>query len=300
MNEERKDRQLADIIKSTHANLRKRALEKSDTEAWSDHVEELFKSKSTKYSQAMKTLSEDFWENETRLNWISKYLTKYFVEKDVERFQKRLCRRAHISDEKSILDVVQNFEKPIRILDVGACHNPLSKILDNSDIFEITAIDLSPASESVFRADFLQIPLSDKEEMKDKNELKELKKSNYDAVIFCLLLEYLPTPKLRLKAVEKALQVLKPFGLLLLVTPDSSHQGKNLDQMRSWRLAMAELGFLRIYTEKLKHVTCLGFVKISPMNNFESVFNKDIQMLRDKMTDIPTLESLFFIPQDKN
>ena len=67
-------------------------------------------------------------------------------------------------------------------------------------------------------------------------------KESFEAVIFCLLLEYIPSPSLRLKAVEKAVELLKPAGLLLIVTPDSNPANKNQPQMKSWRLALAHLG----------------------------------------------------------
>ena len=106
------------------------------------------------------------------------------------------------------------------MLDVGSCHNPLKKILKNNESFDITALDLSPATSDVFRGDFIQLPVGNNLELSDvKTEVKILPQNYYDSVIFCLLLEYLPSPKLRLIAVQKAIEVLKPFGILIIVTP---------------------------------------------------------------------------------
>ena len=106
------------------------------------------------------------------------------------------------------------------MLDVGSCHNPLKKILVNNTSFEITAIDLSPASSDVLCGDFIQIPVENDLRLDLNNtEVKSLPKNYYDSVIFCLLLEYLPSPKLRLIAAQKAIEVLKPFGILIIVTP---------------------------------------------------------------------------------
>ena len=57
-----------------------------------------------------------------------------------------------------------------------------------------------------------------------------LPKGRYDVVIFCLLLEYLPTPGMRYEAVRRAADLLADYGLLVIVTPDSSHQVNYLIQ----------------------------------------------------------------------
>ena len=162
----------------------------------------------------MKHLSNDYWANESRLNWLSDKLNLYFTENDDQRFFNRLCRRLNQDGDINRMDPFGHHDI-INVLDVGSCHNPLQKCLRNSEKFQITAMDLSPACSTVFQGDFLQIPLSEKYE----EDLQSLKIQSYDAVIFCLLLEYLPSPKLRLKAVKKAFELLKPFGLLLIVTP---------------------------------------------------------------------------------
>ena len=101
--------------------------------------------------------------------------------------------------------------------------------------------------------------------------------------------------------VQKAFEILKPFGLLLIVTPDSSHQGKNMKQMKSWRLAMAKLSFLRIYIEKLKHVHCIGYVKVEPKDMFTHVLDMEIELIKKKLSsdEVKSLENAFYIPQDE-
>ena len=111
------------------------------------------------------------------------------------------------------------------VLDVGSCHNPLKKVLAKNENFKITAIDLSPATPDVFYGDFIQVPVNSDLVLNSQNEVQSLPQNYYDSVVFCLLLEYLPTPELRLCAVKKAIKVLKPFGILIIVPPDSSHQG---------------------------------------------------------------------------
>ena len=185
--------------------------------------------------------------------------------------------------------------KVFQILDVGSCHNPLKRCLCDNE-FKITALDLNPGNDEVIKADFLQIPIDD-----DSNqECFSLNSNSYHAVIFCLLLEYLPSPKLRHKAIQRAIRLLQPYGLLVIATPDSSHEGKNMNQMKSWRLALAKMGLLRIYIEKLKHVHCIAFVKVEPKSDFAVVFDKEIQQIENKLDPMYQLEaeSAFFIPQD--
>ena len=118
----------------------------------------------------------------------------------------------------------------LRALDVGSCYNPFG----NVDFMDTSAIDLSPANPNVHKCDFLTVPLTDDDEIWFSREVREsgskidtvtgLPKDRYDVVIFSLLLEYLPTPGLRYEAVRRAAELLTEYGLLVIVTPDSSHQ----------------------------------------------------------------------------
>ena len=224
--EVRNDRELADIIKNTHKNLRDKTKknETEEFEVWKSHVSNLFEDPIQEYALAMKQLSDEFWTNETRLKWLSDKLNLYFVESDHQRFFNRVNRRLQDDSKLRENNLVQS--ELFSVLDVGSCHNPLLKCLKNSEKFQLTAIDLSPACQTVLRGDFLQVPvMKNDKNVIENQEMISFAENSFDAVIFCLLLEYLPTAKLRLKAVEKAVDILKSFGLLLIVTPDSSHIG---------------------------------------------------------------------------
>lgn len=288
--QDRKDRFLADIIKETHASLRNKVQNdlENDEAIWIEHVNHVqATSQGQNYAEAMKSLSEDHWKNEdssSRLHWICGKIKHYFRQGDEQRFISRLLRKQNQKED-------EDFEKQrdkVEILDVGSCFNPFKKLLSDDQVFEITAIDLNPACQDVIQADFLQ-----------ENYQLESQADFFDAVIFCLLLEYLPSPKLRLKAVEKAIRILKPFGLLVIVTPDSSHQGKNMNQIKSWRLALAKLGMIRIYIEKLKHVHCMAFVKVDP-NDYSLFYQKELEQIHKKYDNFEhhQLNSAFYIPQD--
>ena len=210
----------------------------------------------------------------------------------------------------------------LQILDVGSCHNPLSReyLKEHANV---TAIDLCPSCESVFKCDFLRVPILQQGgnnyvitegEKDDSPSITSFSENSFDVVVFCLLLEYLPSPRLRFKACQKAKQLLKTNGLLLIVTPDSSkNQAKNETQMKSWRLALASIGLLRVYIEKQKHLRCMGYVKVDQQmyghiclaeeDNIKSklIGKEAITNLVDYNTHEtePEHDNLFFIPQDR-
>ena len=184
----RKDRELAEIIKNTHKSLRQKIKNSKEDEnqIWIEHVDDIFQKDSKDYAIAMKQLSDEFWANETRLDWLSNHLNLYFIEQDFQRFLKRINRK---QGNEEPLDYRKYDEIPkFDILDVGSCHNPLLKNLKNSEKFSVMAIDLSPACDSVIRGDFIQVPLNDDNHKIADNNLMCLKRNSFDAVIFCLLL----------------------------------------------------------------------------------------------------------------
>ena len=90
------------------------------------------------------------------------------------------------------------------------------------------------------QCDFVNVKVIDDEskehrtdiETNGTNRIESISANSFEAVVFCLLLEYLPIARLRYNVCQKAFKVLKNRGLLIIVTPDSSHQGKNLDQVQ--------------------------------------------------------------------
>ena len=85
---------------------------------------------------------------------------------------------------------------------------------------------------------------------------------SFDVVVFCLLLEYLPSPAMRWQCCKNAFHLLKLNGLLVIVTPDSHKQHRNAGMIRSWKGAIESLGFLRWKYEKLEHIHCMAFRKV--------------------------------------
>lgn len=91
--------------------------------------------------------------------------------------------------------------------------------------------------------------------------IKALPRESFDVVVFCLLLTYLPSRQQRWQCCLKAHKLLKENGLLLIITPDSSHQNKNMVMIKSWKAAIESIGFFRWKYHKASHTHCMAFRK---------------------------------------
>lgn len=92
-------------------------------------------------------------------------------------------------------------------------------------------------------------------------KLNQLEAEYYHVVVFCLLLSYFPSPFQRWKCCIHAHQLLTDNGLLLIITPDSSHQNRNSKMVKSWKEAIESIGFTRCKYAKLDHLHCMAFRK---------------------------------------
>lgn len=180
----------------------------------------------------------------------------------------------------------------VKLLDVGSCYNPFR----NVEIFDVTAIDLAPSCDEVLQCDFLSLQVgSENIFSENEKQVVQLTAVSFDTIVFCLLLEYLPSPEQRYACCEKAYDLLKNGGLLLIITPDSKHVGANAKFMKSWRHVLSHLGFMRIKYEKLPHAHCLAFRKC---------FYKEVAIRWASLQKFSTEDQLFryknkiFIPQD--
>ena len=77
------------------------------------------------------------------------------------------------------------------------------------------------------------------------NSTNQLVGDYYDVVVFSLLLSYLPCTVQRMTCCMNAHRVLQPHGLLLVVSPDSSHQNRHAALMKDWRHCVESVGFHR-------------------------------------------------------
>lgn len=126
--------------------------------------------------------------------------------------------------------------------------------------------------QSVYHCDFLHLemtePLQVAMDTLDtyvsnlKDPIERLPRQIFHVVVFSLLLEYLPSAYQRWLCCQKAHSLLMLNGLLLIVTPDSHQQHRNAAMMKSWRVAIESMGFLRWRYIKLDHIHCMAFRKV--------------------------------------
>lgn len=134
-------------------------------------------------------------------------------------------------------------------------------------------------------------------------QINQLNTESFDAVIFCLFLEYIPSPKLRFECCKKAYELLKPNGLLCIVTPDSKHNGANVHLFKMWKITLGNLGFNRINYHKSAHFHGMIFRKgliATVWRNDASRELDEIQhkQLKAKFADInygKIMESIFIL-----
>lgn len=259
-------KRLAKIIKDVHEELRKSARKIGASSAWQQHLQN--NETLEMYSHAMANLSEVWEKNaansdsaaQSRINWIIDFCLSYF------KTDKLIIDKRRKEDNLNIncgfnLNLKDNYlqeSNKIKLLDVGSCFNPFKSL----SIFDVIAIDLYPANSSVYQGDFLNISLSKNAAFTaNENKIESLPESFFDCVVFSLLLEYMPSSDQRMQCCQKAYELLKYEGILIIITPDSQHVGKNAKLMKNWRYTLATFGFSRIKFEKLSHITCLVFRK---------------------------------------
>jgi len=133
-------------------------------------------------------------------------------------------------------------------------------------------------SQTAFRCDFLNVDITDclptqaaiesyistlhSTIDRHNKQLEEFPAKLFHVVVFCLLLEYLPTSELRVRCCQKAWQLLAVDGLLLIITPDSRGQHRNHRVATVWTRTIESIGFDRWRYEKLQHLHCMAFRKV--------------------------------------
>lgn len=296
---------LSSKIKALHSNLRHKTKKLGAKRAWQEHIQA--KSQLQSYAEAMKELAVNHWESNeqksqvnvgnksknqqrNRIKWTRNFCHDYYTTAaTIDKIRQRELR---ILDElKTDCTEIQrqislaNFPvDKIQLLDVGSCYNPFKQFNE----FQVTAIDIAPATDEVYECDFLNVPIGESMEISAQS-IQQLGRCNYHVIVFSLLLEYLPTSKQRLKCCEKAYELLQSEGLLCIITPDSKHLNVNAKLMKTWRFALAQMGFGRIKIEKLEHITCMVFRKC---------FDPEISRRWARMHKESYMEYKIEIPQD--
>ncbi|XP_026880355.2 S-adenosylmethionine sensor upstream of mTORC1 isoform X1 [Electrophorus electricus] len=260
---------LSGVVKSVHRKLRRKYIEVGDFEKiWREHCED--EQTLSEYAVAMKSLADNHWakkgDGEGRIEWCRSVCQEYFldggVRKVLEKDEKAARHAAatcgtplNTQPDSSLPSFSSNFQfGKMRLLDVGSCFNPFLKF----DEFLTVGIDIVPAVESVYKCDFLNLQLQQPLQLAaDALEtflrqlhgpIDTLPAQLFHVVVFSLLLSYFPSPYQRWLCCKKAHELLALHGLLLIITPDSSHQGRHARMMHSWRVAVESLGFRRYKT----------------------------------------------------
>ena len=253
----------ATTIKTIHRDLRNLSLQLGPDEAWNQHMkdEETLQT----YSKSMRELAENHWKNNStsddRITWTINFCENYFQLDELERlYQKDLRVIELLRKEGHDIELrdgrILSLDKKLEALDVGSSGN----FFQNYKRFNLLPIDISPSDNSVLFCDFLTVPVQDHFQLND-TKVTALQLNYYEVVIFCLLLEYLPSSVQRIKCCEKAYHVLRTQGILIIITPDSNHEMKNSKQIKNWQWTLAKIGFQRVKVEKLKNLTCMAFRK---------------------------------------
>jgi 25S rRNA (adenine2142-N1)-methyltransferase len=252
----------------------------------------------------MATLAQNYWDPnsktqfaESRIDWVFSHCESYFFKGGLQASNeveiKKMTALVNDSSYTSKFEA-QHFDQKLKLLDVGSCYNPFSKF----EIFEVTAIDIAPGNESVAKCDFLNINIG-VEFQRDDKEIHSLAENYFEVVVFSLLLEYFPCTEARFKCCENAYHVLKPGGILVVITPDSKHATANAPLMKQWRIALATLGFWRVEYEKLQHLHCMIFKKSSDPN-FPKLWSTKELTKSKSFQSFQEPHEMMAIPQDSN
>lgn len=211
-------KRLAATIKKIHSDLRSQCAELGINEAWKNHLEN--ESTLKLYANSMSQLAEKYWTSnstgEDRINWVASFCLKYFYSEEIKKWRLKEIRTIEALREQGIeisADLATTMEvgEKLEILDVGSSGNFFRKF----DQFNLLPIDIAPSDDSVVYCDFLSVPIENSIQRDDKT-IEALPANHFHAVVFSLLLEYLPTSEQRIRCCEKAYQVLRQEGILLI------------------------------------------------------------------------------------
>eukprot|EP00754_Rhynchopus_humris_P043089 Rhum_TRINITY_DN2974_c0_g1::Rhum_TRINITY_DN2974_c0_g1_i1::g.9074::m.9074 len=154
----------------------------------------------------------------------------------------------------------------IKLLDVGSCYNPFAES-PLSEGMDVLPIDLCPVpSSSVFKGDFSSMPFETLEQQyllnASTNTVAKLKICGFDVVAFCLVLSYMPCPRMRFRCLEQAFTALRLNGLLVIVTTKTVGK-KDLSWLKPWHATLTALSFVKVAQEIKQKIVCMAYRKAS-------------------------------------
>jgi len=293
---------VAGLLKTVHADLRRTCQEHEGDEErlaqlWLEHTRDTVKL--GHYAVAMEALATQKWRKDVegdRSKWIADAVRLFYRAGRTE-LQVKLHRKLGAQpwpDGPSV-------GEPYRMLDVGSCFNPLAA----EPGMEVTAIDLHPASadSGVLTCDFLNVDIGHHVDVNvdPTGHVISLPACRYHAVVFSLLLGYLPTTSMRWRACVRASELLTDGGVLAVAEPDSSHEGRNAGHHLQWKLALATIGLYRFRHEKLTHLRCSAYVKVQNGPALDALASKAALESRRRLNVDMSMRvtSMLVIPQDR-
>nr|XP_027229614.1 S-adenosylmethionine sensor upstream of mTORC1-like isoform X2 [Penaeus vannamei] len=219
------------------------------------------------------------------------------------------------SESESSLEAVETTASEIAKNDVDEVINfvekeqkstPNSKSNEKIDTDLDTAENVTSISKGESDADVKEKECEEMNKKSDQsNSIRFLRKGFFDVVVFCLLLEYIPSPKQRFLCCEKAYNLLKPNGLLCIITPDSKHQNANVHLYKLWKITLGFLGFSRVKYEKLTHFHGMVFRKGLCKKAWELDADRELSNIRNtnvksrfETISYDKIKFEMYIPQD--
>ena len=164
----------------------------------------------------------------------------------------------------------------VELLDVGSCWDYFgthhTQPWPRGLRVTTTACDLQPSTKTVLACDWLRVKMSEDETTIDApgddeefHRLVSVREHSYHALVFSLVLSYVPTASQRGEMVRRARLALmnRGMGLLFIITPHSTDKGhcphKSLPILKEWRESIEALGFERVIYERQRSLHCLAF-----------------------------------------
>jgi hypothetical protein len=258
------------------------------SKTWSDTVADA--SELATYAQAAAQMGEKHWVRIAN-EWMRGACYRFFcaggARKALIKNMKKSTKTYDIGSIKLSDNLMEHkdtslgaaFDSKIRVLDVGACYNPLVEEGGNGfalqagvprDSMDVLGVDLYPASPSVLQCDFLNVVITAYDSAaktgpaegmvegagEGYTRVVSLPAESFDAAVMCLVLSYLPESPQRVQMVMNARRLLinpspadgsEPHrtGLLIIVEKVSVF-GTNNDSRRivnAWRDTIEQVGF---------------------------------------------------------
>jgi hypothetical protein len=97
----------------------------------------------------------------------------------------------------------------------------------------------------------------------EQRSLTELHAASQHVVVFCLLLSFMPAAEHRWRCCLNAWKLLKPDGLLLIISPMSIQWKPHRDSaaLKQWKESIEAIGFIRWQQTRVERNHCMAFRK---------------------------------------